>query len=95
MAKLDNLIKEVNYSKHGNRFLSSIDMAEAKRVVAETNGRIKRGEIVVEGENHYMGVCSCGVSGCIYTGNFKSIPQDEFNEFQKHKYPHHTTNKKK
>lgn len=46
------------------RFLSQLDMAEAKRMESITNSRIKRGEIK-KGNFGWHYVCGCGVEGCV------------------------------
>jgi hypothetical protein len=65
MAKWWENTKRVNVSKNNKRFLTSFDMAEAKRMESILNSEIKRGERPVEGNMRHV-VCTCGVSGCIF-----------------------------
>lgn len=64
MANWWHNIKRVKYSKNNRRFLTSIDMSEAKRLESIFNSRIKRGELKRKFKQH-MTICTCGVSGCI------------------------------
>jgi hypothetical protein len=65
MAKWWENTKRVNVSKNNKRFLTSFDMAEAKRMESILNSEIKRGVRPVEGNMRHV-ICTCGVSGCIF-----------------------------
>ena len=69
MAKWWENTKRVNYSKKDKRFLTSFDMAEAKRMESILNSAIKRGERE-DKPNMLHVVCKCGVSGCIFCTNY-------------------------
>lgn len=65
MAKWWKNVKQVKHSKYNKRFLTSFDMAEAKRAESILNSQIKRGE--VERLPHMRHVkCTCGDEGCIF-----------------------------
>jgi len=78
MAKLWEILKNRKTSKNDKRFLTSRDMAEIKHQEAVYNARIKRGDIEVKGENHYISLCGCGHEGCTIHGNFKSPSDDDY-----------------
>lgn len=80
--------KRRNESKNFNRFYTRLDMAIIKKDAANRNGQIKRGEVPNYG-NNYISVCGCGMEGCFIHSGFNSIPQEEMNEWQKNKQPHH------
>lgn len=65
MAKLWQVCKphRKESRKLHRRFYSSRDMAEVKHMVAQRNGRIKRGE-TPNFPNNYISVCGCGMEGC-------------------------------
>ena len=71
MAKWWENVKRVKHSKNGKRFLTSFDMAEAKRMESMLNSRIKRGEESVK-FGQYMCDCGCGCSGCIIVSQYGS-----------------------
>ena len=56
--------KKPNRFDHSKRFLSLLDLAEAKRMESITNSQIKRGERE-DGNYAYHYVCGCGVEGCV------------------------------
>lgn len=56
--------KHPNRFSYQKRFLSLLDLAEAKKMEAITNSQIKRGERE-KGNFAYHYVCGCGVEGCI------------------------------
>jgi hypothetical protein len=58
--------------KQHNRFYSQLDMSIIKHDIAVNNARIKRGEILLKGNNEYISVCGCGGIGCFIHGNFKT-----------------------
>lgn len=93
MAKLWKAMKKAKESAHGNRFLSSRDMAEIKHQEAVYNSEIKRGDRKVEGQNHYITLCGCGIEGCTIHGNYKSISKEEQVAWEKRKKKHHYESK--
>lgn len=46
------------------RFLSLLDLAEAKKMEAIFNSRVKRGELT-RGNFGFHYVCACGIEGCV------------------------------
>lgn len=56
--------KQVKYSKQGKRFLTQLDMAEAKRTDSIRNSEIKRGERE-KLPHRYICDCGCGTEGCM------------------------------
>lgn len=71
MGKWWENVRRVDHSRRRNkRFLTSFDMAEAKRGESILNSRIKRGE--EERLPHgYMCDCGCGSTGCIIVSQYK------------------------
>lgn len=87
MAKLWKIMRRQNASrKNDRRFLTDRDMAEIKHQEAIYNAKIKRGEIKVEGENHYISLCGCGREGCTLHGNYKNREDDYLTDLAKRKY---------
>lgn len=56
--------KKPNRFNHQKRFLSSLDLAEAKKMESITNSQIKRGD-KEPGNFAYHYVCGCGAEGCV------------------------------
>lgn len=73
MAHLYNLTKRRKESKKQKRFYTNIDMAVIKHDDAVNNSKIKRGELALNGNNHYVSVCGCGLEGCFIYGSFASV----------------------
>ena len=64
-------VKRVKHSRsRDKRFLTSFDMAEAKRAESILNSRIRRGELERLSYG-YMCDCGCGASGCIIVNQIK------------------------
>jgi hypothetical protein len=57
--------KTKKVSKNGRRFLTGLDMAEAKRLQAIQNSTIKRKELNSTECQHKIEPCICGVEGCL------------------------------
>jgi len=71
MAKWWENVKRVKHSRsRDKRFLTSFDMAEAKRAESILNSRIRRGELERLSYG-YMCDCGCGASGCIIVNQIK------------------------
>lgn len=65
MANWWKNVRRVKHSrKNHRRFLTSLDMSEAKRIDAVLNSRINRGETE---RKFFRGIfdCGCGATGCI------------------------------
>jgi hypothetical protein len=69
MAKWWNNVRRVKESKKYRRFLTSFDMAEAKRMESILNSQIKRGDREQKARR-YMSVCGCGCTGCIIVSEY-------------------------
>jgi len=61
---LKKYIKNFKSTKYFKRFLTSKDMAEARREEAIFNSMVKRGELPHKHTD--MTVCGCGSEGCIF-----------------------------
>lgn len=61
-SKIQNRKKKKS-SKSDKRFLSQLDMAEAKHMEAKFNGEAKREK---KSKHKHINVCGCGVEGCIF-----------------------------
>lgn len=66
----------IKMSRHGKRFYSQWDMAIIKLDDAIRRSQIKRGELKVKGENHYIVHCGCGATGCFVHGSFATTPKE-------------------
>lgn len=90
MAKLWEKIKKRKHSrKSNNRFYTSRDMAIVKHDVAVRNSRIKRGDITTT-NNHQIYECGCGAEGCFIHSSYKTMTQEQKNNFEKRlKNNHH------
>lgn len=84
MSKL--IFGKVEYSRDLNkRFFNSIDMAEIKRLEAIKNSQVKRGELVLKGNNEYVSNCSCGIGGCFFHGSYESLPKEQMDKWYEDK----------
>ena len=61
MAKLNYQLEDRKASKKGNRFYTSRDMSELKRMISVSNAEANRGE---HGKHTDIGECGCGMEGC-------------------------------
>lgn len=61
MAKWYNVMRKVKASKNDNRFYSSRDMSELKRMTSVSNAKSKREK---KKSYSHISVCGCGMEGC-------------------------------
>lgn len=64
--KVQHKAKYRNHSgpyKQGRRFYTDVDMAIIKLDEAVLNSMVKRGEVVINNNQHIV-ICGCGVEGC-------------------------------
>jgi len=60
----------------GDYFLSALDMATVRHDEAIRNSKLKRGELVLRGNNEYICKCRCGGTGCLFHGSFATTKED-------------------
>lgn len=68
--------RKASKSYSSRRFYSRLDMAIVKHDEAIKNAKIKRGELVLEGNNEYVYHCSCGATGCLVHASFKTVDRE-------------------